>query len=114
MSQRTAIALLSTLTLAALLGPVYAGAQEAQNEEILRRAKTKVEAVYPELAKRMRLAGTVRIEVVVSPNGSVKEARIVGGHPVLAGAALDAAKKWKFEPASGESSGVIDFRFEPR
>jgi outer membrane biosynthesis protein TonB len=38
----------------------------------------------------------------------------LGGHPVLASAALEAAKKWRFEPASGESSGVIDFRFEPR
>jgi TonB family protein len=62
----------------------------------------------------MNIAGTVKIEVVVAPNGSVKGARVVGGHPVLATAALDAAKKWRFEPASGESSGVIDFKFEPR
>jgi hypothetical protein len=38
----------------------------------------------------------------------------VGGHPVLAGAALDAAKKWRFEPSASEASGVIDFKFEPR
>jgi TonB family protein len=62
----------------------------------------------------MNIAGTVKIEVVVAPNGSVKGARVVGGHPVLATAALDAAKKWRFEPASIESSGVIDFKFEPR
>ena len=47
-----------------------------------------------------------------APFVGIREARIVGGHPVLAGAALDAAKKWKFEPAPGESSGVIDFKFE--
>jgi len=52
--------------------------------------------------------------LMVSPNGSVKDARVVGGHPVLANAALDAAKKWRFEPASVESTGVIDFKFEPR
>jgi TonB family protein len=62
----------------------------------------------------MNISGTVKIEVVVSPNGTVKEARIVGGHPVLASAALDAAKKWRFDPAPAESSGVIDFKFEPR
>jgi TonB family protein len=62
----------------------------------------------------MNITGTVKIQVVVLPNGSVKDARIVGGHPVLANAALDAAKKWRFEPASTESSGVIDFKFEPR
>lgn len=62
----------------------------------------------------MNIAGTVKIEVVVLPNGTVKEARIVGGHPVLANAAMDAARKWRFEPSSAESSGVIEFKFEPR
>jgi TonB family protein len=60
----------------------------------------------------MNLAGTVKIQVVVAPNGTVKEAHIVGGHPVLANAALDAAKR--FEPAALESAGIIDFKFEPR
>jgi TonB family protein len=113
-SQRTATALLAILTLAVSLGPIHAGAQQTQNEEIARRAKSRVQPVYPELARRMNLVGTVKIEVVVSPNGTVKDARVVGGHPVLAGAALDAAKKWRFEPAAGESSGIIDFKFEPR
>jgi TonB family protein len=93
---------------------MYSGGQQAQNEEIVRRAKTKVQPLYPELARRMNLAGTVRIQVVVLSNGAVKDAHVVGGHPVLAGAALDAAKKWRFEPGPAESSGVIDFKFEPR
>src|ERR1700674_1566362 len=113
-SQRTATALLAILTLAVSLGPIHAGAQQSPNEEIARRAKTRVQPVYPELARRMNLVGTVKIEVVVAPNGTVKDARVVGGHPVLAGAALDAAKKWRFEPAGAESTGVIDFKFEPR
>jgi len=113
-SQRTAAALLAVLTLAVSVGPVRVGAQQAQSEEIVRRAKNRVQPLYPELARRMNLAGTVKIQVVVAPNGIVKDARVVGGHPVLATAALDAAKKWRFEPAAGESSGVIDFKFEPR
>ena len=114
MSQRTAAIVLAALTLAVALGPIQLRAQQAQNDEIARRAKTRVQPVYPDLARKMNLVGTVKIEVVVAPNGSVKDARVVGGHPVLAGAALDAAKKWRFEPASAESSGVIDFKFEPR
>jgi len=95
--------------------PRHVGAQTAEsNDEILRRAKTRVQPVYPELARKMQISGTVKIEVTVSPNGAVKEARVVGGHPVLATSALDAAKKWRFEPAQSESSGVIDFKFEPR
>lgn len=91
---------------------------KAQNspssDEIVRRAKSKVDPFYPELARKMHIAGSVKIEVTVAPNGAVKEARIVGGHPVLASAALDAAKKWRFEPAPAESTGIIEFKFEPR
>jgi TonB family protein len=113
-SQRTAATFLAALTLAVIAGPFHAGAQQAPSDEIVRRAKSKVQPTYPELARKMNIAGTVKIAVVVAPNGTVKDARIVGGHPVLASAALDAAKKWRFEPAAGESSGVIDFKFEPR
>jgi protein TonB len=87
-------------------------AQDAQTE-ILRKVKSKVQPAYPELARKMNLAGTVKVEVVVAPNGTVKDAKVVGGHPVLANAALDAARKWRFEPAAGESSGIVNFKFEP-
>ena len=96
------------------MGPNLSSAQTTQSDEMVRRAKTKVQPTYPELAHRMNISGTVKIEVTVAPNGSVKEARIVGGHPVLAQAALDAAKKWRFETAAAESTGIIDFKFEQR
>ena len=114
MSRRFVAAVVVALTLAVTLGPSHLGAQNAQNDEIVRRAKSRVDPVYPELARKMNITGTVKIEVVVAPNGTVKTARIVGGHPVLASAALDAAKKWRFEPAPAESTGIIDFKFEPR
>ena len=115
MSRRFAAVLLAVLTTSAAFVPRHVGAQTAEsNDEIVRRAKTKVQPTYPELARKMQISGTVKIEVTVSPNGTVKEARVVGGHPVLATAALDAAKKWRFDPAPSESSGVIDFKFEPR
>ncbi|HEX3822591.1 MAG TPA: energy transducer TonB [Candidatus Sulfotelmatobacter sp.] len=114
MSRRTTAAVLTALTMALSIGPCISGAQTAQSEEILRRAKSRVQPLYPDLAKRMSISGTVKIEVVVAPNGTVKDARVVGGHPVLANAALDAARKWRFEPAAVETSGVIDFKFEPR
>ena len=114
MSNRTAAAVLAVLTLGLMLGQSYVGAQQSQSEELVRRAKSRVQPAYPELARKMRISGTAKIEVVVAPNGTVKEARVVGGHPVLANAALDAAKKWRFEPAPGESTGIIDFKFEPQ
>lgn len=114
MSQRTTAALLAVLALAVVGGAVPVRAQHGQTEEIARRVKFKVAPAYPDLARKMSLAGTVKIEVTVSPNGTVKDVRVVGGHPVLANAALDAAKKWRFEPAATESTGIIDFKFEPR
>lgn len=113
-SRKLLAAILAALTIGGMGMPGKSVAQTSQNDEIIRRAKTKVQPVYPELAKKMQISGTVKIEVVVSPNGTVKEARVVGGHPVLATAALDAAKKWRFDPAPSESTGVIDFKFEPR
>jgi TonB family protein len=113
-SRRIVVALLAAAIMTGTVGVRHAGAQAPQNDDLVRRAKTRVQPAYPELASKMHIAGTVKIEVTVAPNGSVKEARIVGGHPVLASAALDAAKKWRFEPAQTESSGIIDFKFEPR
>lgn len=109
---RRASALFALVAAMAGAGSVVVRAQDSDNE-IVRRAKTKVQAVYPDLARKMNITGTVKVQVVVAPNGTVKEAKVVGGHPVLASAALDAVKKWRFEPAAVESTGVVDFKFEP-
>jgi len=93
-----------------LLSPMPASAQQAQ--ELSRKVKSKVQPLYPDLAKRMSITGAVKIEVVVAPNGSIKTTKVVGGHPVLANAAIEALKKWRFEPASEETSGIVEFKFE--
>jgi TonB family protein len=114
-SRRIVVAWVAAVVVVGILSSTCVWAQTApQNDDLVRRAKIKVQPIYPELASKMRISGTVKIEVTVAPNGTVKEAHVVGGHPVLASAALDAAKKWRFEPAPGDSTGVIDFKFEPR
>jgi TonB family protein len=104
--------LAAVLAIAAGAGVAKLHGQQEQSE-IVRRAKSKVEPVYPDLARKMNITGTVKVAVVVTPNGTVKDAKVVGGHPVLANAALDAVRKWRFEPAAMETSGVVDFKFEP-
>lgn len=89
-------------------------ARAQQQDELTRKAKFKVAPVYPDVAKRMNITGVVKIAVVVAPNGTLKTTKVVGGHPLLANAALDALKKWKFESASEESSGIVEFKFEPQ
>jgi len=62
--------------------------------------------------------GTVKVEVLVSTTGDVVLARIVKGRDDLDGAAIIAARKWKFLPATFEGSpvqisGVITFEMKP-
>jgi TonB family protein len=77
-----------------------------------RKVVERVAPVYPDLAKKMHIHGTVKIEAVVRPNGVVKSTRVLGGNPVLVEAASDAVKKWKFETAQSESTEVIQLTFE--
>ena len=74
--------------------------------------KSKVAPVYPELARRLSLGGKVKVEAVVAPDGHVKSARAVGGHPVLVQSCVDAMKEWKFEPTPEETTQVIEFEFK--
>jgi TonB family protein len=111
-SLRKTAVLLAVVAIAVGGGIGRLQSQEGQGD-ITRRAKSKVLPVYPDLARKMNLTGTVKVEVLVAANGTVKDAKVVGGHPVLATAALDAVKKWRFEPASLETSGIVDFKFEP-
>jgi TonB family protein len=99
---------------AALLWPAQAFAQEqAKTDELSRKAKTKVAPIYPAFARHMNIVGTVRLAVTVAPNGTVKSSKALGGHPVLVNAAMEAVKQWKFEAAPTESSGVVEFKFQP-
>jgi TonB family protein len=87
--------------------------QTSGQEEIGRKAKFKVSPAYPDLARRMNITGVVKLQVTVAPNGTVKSAKLVGGHPVLANAALDAIKKWRFETGPEDTTGIVDFHFSP-
>ena len=88
-------------------------AESDDGEEPLRKVKVRVPPEYPELARRLRIAGAVKIQVVISPAGKVRSTKVVGGHPLLIQAALDAVRRWKFEPANEESSLVVEVKFKP-
>lgn len=69
--------------------------------------------VYPELARNMALQGIVKVDALVAPDGTVKGAEIKGGHPVLAQAAINAVRHWKWEPSTHESHEVVEVKFSP-
>ncbi|MCU1306311.1 MAG: TonB-like protein [Acidobacteriaceae bacterium] len=76
-----------------------------------RVAKQKVSPAYPELAKKMNVVGVVKVELTVAPNGQVKSAKAIGGHPLLIDASVNAAKQFKFEPGSDETKEIVEFKF---
>ncbi|HLK62276.1 MAG TPA: TonB family protein [Bryobacteraceae bacterium] len=53
---------------------------------------------YPPLAKQARIQGVVTLKVLIAEDGTVKSAQLVSGHPLLAPAALDAVKRWRYLP----------------
>jgi protein TonB len=76
-----------------------------------RKVRTRVTPEYPALAKQMNVTGKVKIEATVAADGHVVSTRVVGGSPLLVNAALDALKKWHFEPAAKETTEVVEFAF---
>jgi len=78
-----------------------------------RKVLVQTTPVYPQMARQFHLAGTVKVQVVIAPDGQIKEMNVVGGHPLLAEAALAALKKWKFAPSNAESTQVLEFNFKP-
>ena len=98
----------------ALLAAVTAMAPSAHAQDSIggRKVKSKGAPIYPELARKMNIAGTVKVEIVIAPNGTVKTAKAIGGHPLLLDAAVDAAKKYKFEPAGEETTAQMTFDFK--
>lgn len=102
------------LTLLVAAGAMFQPVPVAAQGELARKPKTKIAPVYPELARRMNITGSVKVLVVVSASGTLKDTKVVGGNPLLVNAAMDALKKWKFEPADSESSGTVEFKFQPQ
>jgi len=87
-------------------------AQGQDSDQIARKLKTKMSPMYPELARRMNITGVVKIQITVDKNGMIKNPKLVGGHPILANAALDALKKWRYESGSDETTGIVEFHFD--
>lgn len=88
-------------------------AQDVDAPEHGRKVAYRVMPSYPELAKQMRITGTVRLVAVVAPNGTVKMIEPVGGSPVLLKAAEDAVMKWKYASGPEESKELIELHFSP-
>ena len=62
------------------------------------RVISKVPPDYPPDAKQARIQGTVVLRVNIDKEGNVSNIQLISGHPILAPAAIDAVKQWKYKP----------------
>ena len=63
------------------------------------RLVTRIEPIYPVLAKQTHLQGTVVIRAIISKDGDIESLEVLRGHPWLAKAALEAIARWHYRPA---------------
>ena len=71
---------------------------------------------YPPLAKMARIQGVVRLDAIISKDGTIQDLKVLQGHPLLVKAALDAVQRWRYQPTllNGEAVEVsteIDVNF---
>jgi TonB family protein len=92
--------------------PANPAAARAPLEEA-RRVERTILPDYPQIAARMKLTGTAQVSALVKRDGTVKEVRILGGHPLLADALVRAVRQWKYEPGPKETLEVVKFSFGP-
>jgi len=72
-----------------------------KSDDLERRKIHHVEPVYPPLAAELAIQGTVRLAIVIGPDGRMQGMiRAISGHPLLIPAALDAVKQWEYSPTS--------------
>jgi TonB family protein len=76
-----------------------------------RAVKSRVSPIYPEIAKRMKIGGVVKIEASVDSEGKVTAVKTVSGNRVLAPAAEEAVSRWKFASAEAASTIDVDVKF---
>ena len=97
------------------VGVVFQSFSPAQQQpEGTRKIVNRVIPVYPDIARKMQLSGTVRVEVVVAPDGKPKSTRPLGGSPLLVRAAVDAVGQWKWAAAPQETKELVELSFHPR
>jgi protein TonB len=76
----------------------------------------KVTPVYPQLAKQARIQGSVVLQAEISKEGTIQNLQLISGHPMLAPAAIEAVKQWRYkpyllngEPVAVETQVVVNF-----
>jgi TonB family protein len=95
------------------LGSTMARGQKGGKAVTSRKLVTRVQPEYPPDCRRASIGGVVRLNIVVSPRGTVDLVKVVGGNPILAESASRAVKQWKYAPASSTTNVRVNIHFDP-
>jgi len=95
------------LAMLALLAAMVLPARAADE----RAVKQRVAPVYPEIAKRMKIVGEVKLEATVDASGKVTDVKALSGNHMLTVAAEDAVRKWRFEPGASDTKVDVAVNF---
>ena len=106
---RLSLSVLSVPTLMMALLPLPVHGQTAGDRTVI----TRVEPEYPETLKRLYVGGTVRVEAIVAPDGTVESTQLIGGNPILGQTAMRAIKQWKYSRARAKQTLIVKLQFDP-
>ena len=102
--------LLATCSLILLPFPCLLAQQDSTAK---RKLVEHTKAAYPPMARNLALEGVVKVDALVAPDGTVKSLDVKGGHPVLAQAAVNTVRRWRWEPAARETHELVEVKFSP-
>ncbi len=100
-------------TAALLAAPILISENVLAQEHVesTRKILVRVAPQYPNMARTMNIQGTVKADVLVAPNGSMKSVEIKGGHPLFVQSVQNALREWKWEPAPHETHEIVELKF---
>jgi periplasmic protein TonB len=104
--------LMTAISVAVIVFGMVSGSLHAQTakkvskQEAMSAAVTKVQPVYPPVARQLNIEGGVELEAAINEDGTVDQVKIVSGNPVLTKPSVEALKKWKFKPFTEDGKAV--------
>jgi TonB family protein len=87
--------------------PVIPPPAQTKSELIPAKAVKKAEPVYPAFARNAGISGSVVVEITIDEKGRVTKAEAIAGPLQLRQAAIDAAKRWEYQPATTDGRPMV-------
>src|SRR5579863_2848077 len=74
--------------------------------DAMKAVTKKTAPEYPPIARQLKIAGSVQVDVTIDTEGNVENVKIVSGNAMLTSSVVTAVKKWKFTPFTQEGAAT--------